>query len=130
MPTTKKDSKPKKAVKKSTKSKKESKPKVSKKTTTVVKETSAVVEETSAVVEETSAVVEETSAVIEESVVSSEKFLKDFDWENFEEGIETVDEKQLVELENLIKENFVDTYNDSVIEGTIINLTRNKTIIN
>ena len=111
----KKDSKPKKAVKKITKSKKESKPKVSKKTTTVVKETSAVVEE--------------TSAVIEENVVSSEKFLKDFDWENFEEGIETVDEKQLVELENLIKENFVDTYNDSVIEGTIINLTDREAII-
>ena len=128
MPATKKDSKPKKAVKKITKSKKESKPKVSKKTTTVVKETSAVVEETSAVVEETSAVIEETS-VVEENVVSSEKFLKDFDWENFEEGIETVDEKQLVELENLIKENFVDTYNDSVIEGTIINLTDREAII-
>ena len=128
MPTTKKDSKPKKAVKKSTKSKKESKPKVSKKTPPVVKETSAVVEETSAVVEETSAVVEETS-VVEENVVSSEKFLKDFDWENFEEGIETVDEKQLVELESLIKENFVDTYNDSVIEGTIINLTDREAII-
>ena len=135
MPTIKKDSKPKKAVKKSTKSKKESKPKVSKKTLPVVKETSAVVEETSAVVEETSAVVEETSvvveetSVVEENVVSSEKFLKDFDWENFEEGIETVDEKQLVELENLIKENFVDTYNDSVIEGTIINLTDREAII-
>ena len=115
MPATKKDSKPKKAVKKITKSKKESKPKVSKKTTTVVKETSAVVEE--------------TPAVVEENVVSSEKFLKDFDWENFEEGIETVDEKQLVELENLIKENFVDTYNDSVIEGTIINLTDREAII-
>ena len=131
----KKDSKPKKAVKKITKSKKESKPKVSKKTPPVVKETSAVVEDTSAVVEETSAVIEETSAVIEETsvveenVVSSEKFLKDFDWENFEEGIETVDEKQLVELENLIKENFVDTYNDSVIEGTIINLTDREAII-
>ena len=129
MPTTKKDSKPKKAVKKSTKSKKESKPKVSKKTPPVVKETSAVVKETSAVAKETSAVVEETSAVVEENIVSSEKFLKDFDWENFEEGIETVDEKQLVELENLIKENFVDTYNDSVIEGTIINLTDREAII-
>ena len=40
-----------------------------------------------------------------------------------------MDEKQLVELENLIKENFVDTYNDSVIEGTIINLTDREAII-
>jgi small subunit ribosomal protein S1 len=58
-----------------------------------------------------------------------EKFLKDFDWENFEEGIETIEEKKLVELEKLIEENFVDTYNDSVIEGTIINLTDREAII-
>jgi small subunit ribosomal protein S1 len=60
---------------------------------------------------------------------SNEKFLKDFDWENFEEGIETIEEKKLVELEKLIEENFVDTYNDSVIEGTIINLTDREAII-
>ena len=117
MPTTKKDSKPKKAVKKTTKSKKVSKPKVSKEVIEVV------VKETT--VEETT--VEETT--VEETTVSPDKFLKDFDWENFEEGIETIEEKKLIELEKLIKENFVDTYNDSVIEGTIINLTDREAII-
>jgi small subunit ribosomal protein S1 len=117
MPTTKKDSKPKKAVKKTTKSKKVSKPKVSKEVIEVV------VKETT--VEETT--VEETT--VEETTVSPDKFLKDFDWENFEEGIEAIEEKKLIELEKLIKENFVDTYNDSVIEGTIINLTDREAII-
>ena len=107
MPTTKKDSKPKKAVKKTTKSKKVSKPKVSKEVIEVV--------------------VKETT--VEETTVSPDKFLKDFDWENFEEGIEAIEEKKLIELEKLIKENFVDTYNDSVIEGTIINLTDREAII-
>ena len=127
MPTTKKDSKPKKAVKKTTKSKKVSKPKVSKEVIeVVVKETT--VEETT--VEETT--VEETTVeetTVEETTVSPDKFLKDFDWENFEEGIEAIEEKKLIELEKLIKENFVDTYNDSVIEGTIINLTDREAII-
>ncbi len=126
MPTPKKDSKPKKAVKKTIKAKKESKPKVSKETVdnvviTAVEENT--VEETA--VEEIT--VEETT--VEETAVSAEKFLKDFDWENFEEGIETIEEKKLAELEKLIQENFVDTYNDSVIEGTIINLTEREAII-
>ena len=131
MPTPKKDSKPKKAVKNTIKAKKESKPKVSKETVdnvviTAVEENT--VEETT--VEETT--VEETTVeetTVEETAVSAEKFLKDFDWENFEEGIETIEEKKLAELEKLIQENFVDTYNDSVIEGTIINLTEREAII-
>ena len=131
MPATKKDSIPKKAVKKTIKSKKVSKPKVSKK---IVKETVVEPDVIETKFEETSlkeTVVEpaviETS--FEETVVSAEKFLNDFDWENFEEGIETIEEKKLAELEKLIKENFVDTYNDSVIEGTIINLTDREAII-
>ena len=124
MSTSKKDSKPKKAIKKNTNSQIESKPIVSKEIVketvveeTVVKETvvkETVVEKT--VVEETD--IEETDieetdieeTVVEKTTISPEEFLKDFDWENFEEGIETVDEKKLVELEKLIKENFVDTY--------------------
>ena len=131
MPATKKDSIPKKAVKKTIKSKKVPKPKVSKK---IVKETvvePAVIEtkfeETSLKETVVEPAVIETS--FEETVVSAEKFLNDFDWENFEEGIETIEEKKLAELEKLIKENFVDTYNDSVIEGTIINLTDREAII-
>ena len=142
MPTPKNDSKPKKAVKKILKSKKVSKPKVLKKNIEETVIESTVVETTfkensveKISVEKTSieeSKVEETSnqnTSLEETTVSAEKFLKDFDWENFEEGIETIEEKKLAELEKLIKQNFVDTYNDSVIEGTIINLTDREAII-
>tara|TARA_B100000497_G_scaffold64940_1_gene73374 strand:+ start:261 stop:2219 length:1959 start_codon:yes stop_codon:yes gene_type:complete len=132
MPAQKKDSKPKKAVKKSTVSKKVSK-KSAPKGATIAKTEEPVLKTT--IVEEKTVV----SSKIEEPTVenthnedtnlSSEKFLKDFDWENFEEGIETIEEKKLVELEKLIEENFVDTYNDSVIEGIIINLTDREAII-
>ena len=132
MPAQKKDSKPKKAVKKTTVSKKVSK-KSAPKGATIAKTEEPVFKTT--IVEKKT----DVSSKIEEPTIenphnedtnlSSEKFLKDFDWENFEEGIETIEEKKLVELENLIEENFVDTYNDSVIEGIIINLTDREAII-
>jgi small subunit ribosomal protein S1 len=125
MPAQKKDSKPKKAVKKTTVSKKVTKKIASKETTKANTEHPILKNE---IIEEKTVV----SSKIEKPIVensSNEKFLKDFDWENFEEGIETIEEKKLVELEKLIEENFVDTYNDSVIEGTIINLTDREAII-
>ena len=125
MPAQKKDSKPKKAVKKTTVSKKVTKKIASKETTKAKTEHPILKNE---IIEEKTVV----SSKIEKPIVensSNEKFLKDFDWENFEEGIETIEEKKLVELEKLIEENFVDTYNDSVIEGTIINLTDREAII-
>ncbi len=125
MPAQKKDSKPKKAVKKTTVSKKVTKKIASKQTKKTETEQPVLKNE---IIEEKTVV----SSKIEKPIVensSNEKFLKDFDWENFEEGIETIEEKKLVELEKLIEENFVDTYNDSVIEGTIINLTEREAII-
>jgi len=125
MPAQKKDSKPKKAVKKTTVSKKVTKKIASKQTKKTETEQPVLKNE---IIEEKTVV----SSKIEKPIVensSNEKFLKDFDWENFEEGIETIEEKKLVELEKLIEENFVDTYNDSVIEGSIINLTDREAII-
>jgi len=149
MPATKKDSKSKKAVEKKSKPKKEIKKSATKKKT--VKTTSKLKKESKPkvkVVEKVVEVIETTQDVkktkekgnkVDENQskkvpetkksIPSDKFLKDFDWENFEEGIETVDEKKLVELEKLIEKNFVDTYNDSVIEGVIINLTDREAII-
>ena len=52
---------------------------------------------------------------------SSEKeesaFLDNFNWHNYEEGIDVIDEKQLAEFEKLVKENFVDTSDEDVIQG-------------
>ena len=35
--------------------------------------------------------------------------LSDFDWHNYEEGIDQVDDKQIKEFEKLVEENFVET---------------------
>ena len=57
------------------------------------------------------------------------KFLEDFNWEKYEEGIDTVDDKQLEEFEALVAQNFVDTLDDDVVEGTVITLTDRDAII-
>jgi len=61
--------------------------------------------------------------------VSPEQFLKDFNWHNYEEGIDVIDDTQLEEFEKLVAENFVDTLNDEVVTGTVINLTDRDAII-
>ena len=53
----------------------------------------------------------------------------DFDWNEFEEGIQTIDSKQIKEFDKLIDENFVDTYNDNVIVGEVLNITEREAII-
>ena len=63
------------------------------------------------------------------NVIDSEKFLNEFQWENFEEGVETIDKEQIDDFEKLINKNFVDTYNDNVIEGLVINITDREAII-
>ena len=40
---------------------------------------------------------------------SSQEFLSNFNWHNYEEGIDIIDQKKLDEFEKLINKNFVDT---------------------
>ena len=123
MPKEKKDSKPEKAVKKTTKAEKVKSPAKSTKKAKIKKEVVEVVETLAN---------EVIDNQIEESPVNeptAEEFLKDFDWNLFEEGIETIKDDKLSEFEKLVEENFVDTYNESVIEGTIISLTEREAII-
>ena len=123
MPEEKKDSKPKKAVKKTAKAEKVKSPAKSTKKAKIKKEVVEVVETLAN---------EVIDNQIEESPVNeptTEEFLKDFDWNLFEEGIETIKDDKLSEFEKLVEENFVDTYNESVIEGTIISLTEREAII-
>ena len=61
--------------------------------------------------------------------VNPEQFLKDFNWHNYEEGIDPIEDTQLEEFEKLVAENFVDTLNDEVVNGTVINLTDRDAII-
>ena len=125
MPEEKKDSKSKKAVKKTKKP--SEKTKTAKAAVKISKEVIIQAITTNEIIEETTTLDSTANKTNEE--ISSEKFLKDFDWENFEEGIETIKDLKLIEFENLVKENFVDTYNESVIDGTIINLTDREAII-
>ncbi len=67
--------------------------------------------------------------VISEAQANPEKFLADFDWHNYEEGIEQIDDTKLEEFEKLVSENFVDTLDDQVVEGTVITITDRDAII-
>lgn len=67
--------------------------------------------------------------VVSEAQANPEKFLKEFDWHNYEEGIEQVADKKLEEFEKLVSENFVDTLDDQVVEGEVIHITDRDAII-
>ena len=76
--------------------------------------------------------VEETSKPkVELSLKESnpEKFLSDFNWHNYEEGIDPVDDGKLEEFEKLVAENFVDTLDDEVVDGTVVYLSDRDAII-
>ena len=119
----KKDSKPKKTVKKTTKAAKVKTPAKSTKKTKIKKKVVEVVETLA------NEVIENQTEESQVKEPTAEEFLKDFDWNLFEEGIETIKDDKLSEFEKLVEENFVDTYNESVIEGTIISLTEREAII-
>ena len=57
------------------------------------------------------------------------EFLENFDWEKYEEGIERVDDNKLKEFEALVEENFVDTADEEVVEGTVVHMTDREAII-
>ncbi len=121
-----------KAEKKSTKAKTESKasktvkkPKV-KKEEIVEIEKPVLVEKVEEIKDPKS---EETQTIVPTKDDSKDNFLNDFDWNLFEQGIETIKDDKLTEFEKLVEDNFVDTYNESVIEGTVISLTDREAII-
>jgi len=64
-----------------------------------------------------------------EQKISPEEFLKDFNWHNYEEGIDPIEDSKLVEFEGLVKENFVDTLTDEVVEGVVVNISDRDAII-
>ena len=57
------------------------------------------------------------------------EFLASFDWNRYSEGIDTVDDEQLKNFEKLVAENFVDTIDNDVIDGTVIKITDRDAII-
>ena len=66
---------------------------------------------------------------VSEAQKNPEKFLKEFNWHNYQEGIDEVEDSQLKEFEKLVSENFVDTLDDEVVEGEVIHITDRDAII-
>lgn len=60
---------------------------------------------------------------------TAEDFLANFNWHNYEEGIDVIEDAQLLEFETLVKENFVDTADEDLIEGTVVFMTEREAII-
>ncbi|MGB6154233.1 MAG: 30S ribosomal protein S1 [Pricia sp.] len=92
--------------------------------------------------EKATAEVEETTDAQQEREVQQEQpakeetpkqdpqeFLDTFDWDKYEEGIEPVDDSKLKEFEKLVAENFVDTKDEEVVEGTVTYMTEREAII-
>ncbi len=58
-----------------------------------------------------------------------EAFLANFNWHNFEEGIDAVDEKNLLEFENLVSKTFIATDQEEVVEGVVVRITDRDAIV-
>jgi len=64
-----------------------------------------------------------------EQTKTNEQFLEEFNWHNFEEGIDPVDEQNLREFENLVEKTFISTDSDEVVEGTVVRITDRDVIV-
>lgn len=79
--------------------------------------------------EEVKPITVETSKEDTTPSVSPDEFLANFDWQNYEEGIEAVEDDKLKEFEKLVAENFVDTQGSDVVTGKVIHMTDREAII-
>ena len=61
--------------------------------------------------------------------VPKDDFLDNFNWHQYQEGIDELDDKQIKEFEKLVEKNFVDTSDENIIEGEVIHLTDKDVII-
>ena len=68
-------------------------------------------------------------AATSEQQENPKQFLEDFNWHKYEEGIDEVDDEQLMQFEKLVEENFVDTLHNEVVDGTVVHLTDQDAII-
>ena len=62
-------------------------------------------------------------------VDTQDDFLTNFNWHQYKEGIDELDEKQIKEFEKLVEKNFVDTSDDNIILGEVIHMTEKDIII-
>ncbi|MGC1513981.1 MAG: 30S ribosomal protein S1 [Maribacter sp.] len=84
-------------------------------------------EKTTAEVEETTEATQHVAA--ETPQQDPKEFLENFNWEKYEQGIERVDDSKLKEFEELVAQNFVDTADAEVVQGTVVYITDREAII-
>jgi len=64
-----------------------------------------------------------------EQTQTPEEFLANFNWENYQEGIDAVDTKKLKEFEELVDKTFISTDNEEVVEGVVVRITDRDAIV-
>ena len=57
------------------------------------------------------------------------EFLDNFNWHNYQEGIDPIEDSQLEAFEKLVQDNFVSTGDEDVIEGEVVHMTDREAII-
>ncbi|MBT4293596.1 MAG: 30S ribosomal protein S1 [Cryomorphaceae bacterium] len=80
-------------------------------------------------IEETDKPVKTTPKKAKKKAEPQDDFLTNFNWHQYQEGIDELDDKQITEFEKLVEKNFVDTSDDNIIEGEVIHLTDKDIII-
>ncbi|MCK6607711.1 MAG: 30S ribosomal protein S1 [Flavobacterium sp.] len=60
---------------------------------------------------------------------TQEEFLANFNWHNYAEGIDAVDEKNLQEFEDLVTKTFISTGDEEVVEGVVVRITDRDAIV-
>lgn len=85
--------------------------------------------EEAVVAEATEATQAQAAPEVSPAQENPEKFLKEFNWHNYEEGIDPIADGKLEEFEKLVAANFVDTLDDEVVEGEVIHISDRDAII-
>jgi small subunit ribosomal protein S1 len=56
-------------------------------------------------------------------------FLEEFNWHNFEEGIDKIEENELKEFEKLVETTIVSTDEENLLEGVVVRITERDAIV-
>ncbi len=64
-----------------------------------------------------------------ETLKSQEAFLAEFNWHNFEEGIDAVDQSNLLEFEELVSKTFIATDLEECVDGIVVRITDRDVIV-
>ena len=58
-----------------------------------------------------------------------EAFLNEFNWHNYSEGIDAVDQKNLEEFESMVTKTFISTDQEEVVDGVVVRITDRDAIV-